>query len=129
VGLDLLAIVLRLEMAFGIKFERGEEVAMLGQRPLSDLTAGQVYGYVFHKVRDRWPDTPGRAIAADCPCAVCRYNLRGLFPGGVCPECGTPTDLEAHVTIGVRRVLAEVLGADPHELRPDSRLFEQGGGF
>lgn len=26
----------------------------------------------------------------DRPCATCGYNLKGLSPGGVCPECGSP---------------------------------------
>jgi hypothetical protein len=26
----------------------------------------------------------------DRACGSCGYNLKGLFPGGVCPECGTP---------------------------------------
>jgi len=34
-------------------------------------------------------DETGR-IAADVPCLCCRYNLRGLLPDGLCPECGTP---------------------------------------
>ncbi len=29
-------------------------------------------------------------IGVDRPCAHCGYNLRGLTPGGVCPECGQP---------------------------------------
>jgi hypothetical protein len=28
--------------------------------------------------------------AADIPCSRCGYNLAGLDPGGVCPECGAP---------------------------------------
>jgi hypothetical protein len=34
-------------------------------------------------------DDAGR-LTADVPCLNCRYNLRGLAPEGVCPECGTP---------------------------------------
>ncbi len=34
-------------------------------------------------------DTSGR-IDADLPCLGCGYNLRGLNPDGVCPECATP---------------------------------------
>lgn len=26
----------------------------------------------------------------DRPCGTCGYNLKGLSPGGVCPECGSP---------------------------------------
>src|SRR5258708_15193103 len=30
------------------------------------------------------------SIGSDRPCLACGYNLRGLAPGGVCPECGVP---------------------------------------
>lgn len=30
------------------------------------------------------------AFEGDRPCGSCGYNLKGLSPGGVCPECGTP---------------------------------------
>lgn len=30
------------------------------------------------------------ALAADCMCRHCGYNLRGLHESGRCPECGTP---------------------------------------
>jgi hypothetical protein len=29
-------------------------------------------------------------IAAHAPCIECRYDLRGLKPDGICPECGAP---------------------------------------
>jgi len=29
-------------------------------------------------------------VTADTPCRKCGYNLRGLSPGSLCPECGTP---------------------------------------
>jgi hypothetical protein len=29
-------------------------------------------------------------MTRDVGCLKCGYNLRGLFPGGRCPECGTP---------------------------------------
>lgn len=29
-------------------------------------------------------------ITHDVPCIHCGYNLRGLTPGGMCPECGNP---------------------------------------
>jgi hypothetical protein len=32
--------------------------------------------------------TPALSIQDDVPCASCGYNLRGLSPGGKCPECG-----------------------------------------
>ena len=35
------------------------------------------------------------AIADDLPCRRCGYNLRGLAPDGVCPECATPVALSA----------------------------------
>jgi hypothetical protein len=28
-------------------------------------------------------------IHSDRPCATCGYNLRGLQPDGLCPECGS----------------------------------------
>src|SRR5688572_20136567 len=31
---------------------------------------------------------PRRPIAEDVLCRACGYNLRGLFTGGKCPECG-----------------------------------------
>lgn len=31
-----------------------------------------------------------RLASEDVPCLRCGYNLRGLTPQGVCPECGTP---------------------------------------
>ncbi len=36
------------------------------------------------------PSAEGRAacLAEDIPCIQCEYNLRGLMPGGRCPECG-----------------------------------------
>ncbi|HYE20587.1 MAG TPA: hypothetical protein VEA69_19215 [Tepidisphaeraceae bacterium] len=47
-------------------------------------------------------------IAADLPCAVCSYNLKGQSPAGTCPECGRP----------VARTLDEDLRlADPAWLR------------
>lgn len=30
------------------------------------------------------------AFEGDRPCGSCGYNLKGLSPGGLCPECGTP---------------------------------------
>ncbi len=41
----------------------------------------------------QWPSTPAdlkhTLIAAELNCGRCGYNLRGLSPLGVCPECGT----------------------------------------
>ena len=34
-------------------------------------------------------DINGR-IDQDLSCLKCGYNVRGLLPNGVCPECGTP---------------------------------------
>lgn len=31
----------------------------------------------------------GAVIANDTPCVNCGYNLRGLLPSGLCPECGS----------------------------------------
>lgn len=33
---------------------------------------------------------PDRSFDVDLFCMQCRYNLRGLTPGGKCPECGKP---------------------------------------
>jgi hypothetical protein len=38
----------------------------------------------------------GTAIAADMSCTICGYNLRGLVPSKVCPECGTPIGRSVH---------------------------------
>ncbi len=35
------------------------------------------------------PSAVARAIEADTLCRRCGYNLRGLAPTGLCPECGT----------------------------------------
>ncbi len=37
-------------------------------------------------------DASGR-LAADVACLTCGYNLRGLAPGGACPECGLAVGL------------------------------------
>ncbi len=39
---------------------------------------------------------PAAVITADTPCVICGYNLRGLKPGGRCPECGSPVDRSVH---------------------------------
>jgi len=36
---------------------------------------------------------PGPAISIDLRCRQCDYNLRGLRPGGKCPECGTAIEV------------------------------------
>jgi hypothetical protein len=36
------------------------------------------------------------AFTTDLACVVCGYNLRGLMPGGRCPECGSPVDRSVH---------------------------------
>lgn len=41
------------------------------------------------------PGAPA-AFTTDLPCVVCGYNLRGLTPGGRCPECGSPVDRSVH---------------------------------
>ncbi len=35
----------------------------------------------------------GQFIDADVVCRCCSYNLRGLYPEGRCPECGTPVGI------------------------------------
>jgi len=40
-------------------------------------------------------DQAGR-IDADIPCRKCGYNLRGLLPDGVCPECATAVGRSLH---------------------------------
>jgi hypothetical protein len=41
--------------------------------------------------------TVARVLKEDTPCRRCGYNLRGLLPTGLCPECGTAI---AHSIIG-----------------------------
>lgn len=41
--------------------------------------------------------TVARVLEEDTPCRRCGYNLRGLLPTGLCPECGTAI---AHSIIG-----------------------------
>ncbi|MEQ9616417.1 MAG: hypothetical protein RLN60_00105 [Phycisphaerales bacterium] len=36
------------------------------------------------------PEHLDRVLSGGLPCAVCKYELRGLSIRGVCPECGTP---------------------------------------
>ena len=52
---------------------------------------------------------------SDLPCDVCGYNLRGLSPGGACPECGLPIESSRPRTLvfwptAVRHALAVVFG-------------------
>ncbi len=35
---------------------------------------------------------PAEPLTRDTPCIHCGYNLRGLVPGGMCPECGHAID-------------------------------------
>jgi len=35
-------------------------------------------------------------IGDDTPCINCGYNLRGLVPSGLCPECGSPINRSVH---------------------------------
>ena len=42
-------------------------------------------------------------IESDRPCAGCGYNLKGLFVGGVCPECGRP------ISVPKKRMLDDTL--------------------
>jgi hypothetical protein len=37
-----------------------------------------------------------RLATQDVPCLRCGYNLRGLQPHGVCPECGAPIERSLH---------------------------------
>lgn len=39
---------------------------------------------------DKFSVTANEPIALDLACYSCEYNLRGLRPGGYCPECGRP---------------------------------------
>jgi hypothetical protein len=41
-------------------------------------------------VNIRPPLRPLGTLDADRPCTRCGYNLKGLAPGGRCPECGSP---------------------------------------
>lgn len=49
-------------------------------------------------------DVPG-VLQRDLPCARCRYNLRGLDPGGRCPECAL--DVGYSIAVHVRRRRSE----------------------
>lgn len=51
-------------------------VSLMGLKPMPHVTTEPA------------PSSP--AIAQDIPCVTCGYNLRGLDPTKVCPECGTP---------------------------------------
>ncbi len=42
------------------------------------------------------PLDPAGRIDADIPCRKCGYNLRGLLPDGVCPECATAVGRSLH---------------------------------
>ncbi len=44
-----------------------------------------------HSDRTTEANEPPPALA-DLLCLACGYNLRGLRPGGVCPECGLPVE-------------------------------------
>lgn len=41
------------------------------------------------------PDAQGR-IGTDVTCRFCGYNLRGLLPDGLCPECGKPVEASTY---------------------------------
>lgn len=38
------------------------------------------------------PAAPGAALSDHLPCASCAYDLHGLRPCGLCPECGWPIE-------------------------------------
>lgn len=38
-------------------------------------------------------------LGEDIPCRRCSYNLRGLRPDGLCPECGTPVGLSTRLPL------------------------------
>ncbi len=42
------------------------------------------------------PLDPAGRIDTDIPCRKCGYNLRGLLPDGVCPECATAVGRSLH---------------------------------
>lgn len=46
-------------------------------------------------------DSAGAAapLGEDIPCRRCSYNLRGLRPDGLCPECGTPVGLSTRLPL------------------------------
>lgn len=48
-------------------------------------------------------------IDFDRPCAGCGYNLKGLFVGGVCPECGRP------IAVPKKRMLDDTLVDAPRD--------------
>lgn len=49
-----------------------------------------------------------RVVRRDLPCVGCGYNLKGISPGGVCPECG----------LGVQRTLLYVVDPAASEIAP-----------
>ena len=127
-GLDLLDIIFRLEKAFSIKIQRGEELQLLGGRPAKQMTAGTIYDFVIGRLRDRWPAAPGGSFETDQHCFVCGYNLRGLSVDGACPECGNhPLHFEPYVWRGVCHVLEVAVGAQPEKIRPETRLVSDLG--
>jgi hypothetical protein len=49
------------------------------------------------------PNPPLAPIDIDTPCIRCNYNLRGLSPAAICPECGTAvaTSLPGQVSVTI----------------------------
>lgn len=44
-------------------------------------------------------DAAAALLGEDIPCRRCSYNLRGLRPDGLCPECGTPVGLSTRLPL------------------------------
>lgn len=117
-GLDLLDVLFRLERQFSLKIPRGDLAALFTGRQPPDVTAGELHGFVCGRL---WGSgilrEPSGPLDRDVRCSRCDYNLRGLPPPFLCPECGAVPGAEGPVWAGVCRVLSDATGVDPDAVR------------